>query len=79
MRQMAKETHIKTDKKNRWRLGCLGVTNNKNNDAFIDRVRAVKVPYCLRVTKEAQIYSKLLENSELFEAPCTPETLKILS
>jgi hypothetical protein len=26
MRPMAKETHIKTDKKNRWRLGCLGVT-----------------------------------------------------
>ena len=24
---MAKETHIKTDKKTRWRLGCLGVTN----------------------------------------------------
>jgi hypothetical protein len=23
---MAKETHIKTDKKTRWRLGCLGVT-----------------------------------------------------
>ena len=23
---MAKETHIKTDKKTRWRMGCLGVT-----------------------------------------------------
>jgi predicted MPP superfamily phosphohydrolase len=23
---MAKETHIKTDKKTRWQLGCLGVT-----------------------------------------------------
>ena len=53
--------------------------NNKNNEAFIDRVSTVKVPYCLRVTEEAQIYSKLLENSELFEAPCAPETLKILS
>jgi hypothetical protein len=28
MRPMAKETNIKTDKKNRWRLGCLGVTFN---------------------------------------------------
>ena len=27
MRTMAKETHIKTDKKTYWRLGCLGVTN----------------------------------------------------
>jgi hypothetical protein len=25
---MAKETHIKTDKKTRWRLGGLGVTLN---------------------------------------------------
>jgi hypothetical protein len=25
MRPMAKEAHIKTDKKNRWRLGCLEV------------------------------------------------------
>ncbi|SHG52046.1 PrkA family serine protein kinase [Cognatishimia maritima] len=53
--------------------------NNKNNEAFIDRVSIVKVPYCLRVSDEAQIYHKLLENSELSEAPCAPETLKILS
>ena len=30
MRPMAKETHIKTDKKTRWRLGCLGVTFNQD-------------------------------------------------
>lgn len=53
--------------------------NNKNNEAFIDRVSIVKVPYCLRVTEEAQIYDKLLQNSELKDAPCAPETLKILS
>ncbi|GAA6208168.1 PrkA family serine protein kinase [Cognatishimia sp. WU-CL00825] len=53
--------------------------NNKNNEAFIDRVSIVKVPYCLRVSGEAQIYAKLLENSELRDAPCAPETLKILS
>ncbi|MFY0596410.1 MAG: PrkA family serine protein kinase [Cognatishimia sp.] len=53
--------------------------NNKNNEAFIDRVSIVKVPYCLRVSDEAQIYHKLLENSELNAAPCAPETLKILS
>ncbi|UWS78954.1 PrkA family serine protein kinase [Phaeobacter sp. G2] len=53
--------------------------NNKNNEAFIDRVSIVKVPYCLRVSDEAQIYGKLIQHSELAEAPCAPETLKILS
>jgi serine protein kinase len=53
--------------------------NNKNNEAFIDRVSIVKVPYCLRVSDEAQIYQKLIQHSELREAPCAPETLKILS
>ena len=28
--------------------------NNKNNEAFIDRIYVVKVPYCLRVTEEAE-------------------------
>lgn len=53
--------------------------NNKNNEAFIDRVSIVKVPYCLRATEEAMIYKKLLENSALNSSPCAPETLKILS
>ncbi|NVK15328.1 MAG: PrkA family serine protein kinase, partial [Rhodobacteraceae bacterium] len=53
--------------------------NNKNNEAFIDRVSIVKVPYCLRVSDETSIYEKLIENSELRSAPCAPETLKILS
>ena len=26
--------------------------NNRNNEAFIDRVYIVKVPYCLRVSEE---------------------------
>ena len=37
------------------------------------------MPYCLRVSEEAEIYSKLLANSKLFDAPCALETLKILS
>ena len=44
--------------------------NNKNNEAFIDRVYIVKVPYCLRVTEEMQIYDKLLRNSSLRDAHC---------
>src|ERR1700712_2784531 len=43
--------------------------NNKNNEAFIDRVSVVKVPYCLRVTEEGLIYRKLISGSALAEAP----------
>jgi len=53
--------------------------NNKTNEAFIDRVYVVKVPYCLRITDEQNIYSKMLENSSLSKAPCATETLNILS
>ncbi len=53
--------------------------NNKNNEAFIDRVYIVKVPYCLQVAEEIEIYRKLLRNSSLSEAPCAPDTLKMLA
>ncbi|ABM00127.1 PrkA family serine protein kinase [Shewanella amazonensis] len=53
--------------------------NNKNNEAFLDRVYIVKVPYCLRVSEEIQIYKKLIINSELSEAPCAPGTLETLA
>ncbi|GAB1263779.1 PrkA family serine protein kinase [Aurantivibrio infirmus] len=53
--------------------------NNKNNEAFIDRVYIVKVPYCLRVSEEIKIYDKLLQNSSLARAQCAPDTLKMLS
>ena len=39
--------------------------NNKNNEAFIDRIYVIKVPYCLRVTEEQKIYEKLVRGSEL--------------
>ena len=53
--------------------------NNKNNEAFLDRVYIVKVPYCLRVSEEVRIYQKLLDHSELSKAPCSPSTLELLS
>ena len=53
--------------------------NNKNNEAFLDRVYIVKVPYCLRVSEEVKIYQKLLEHSELWKAPCSPSTLDMLA
>jgi len=53
--------------------------NNKNNEAFIDRICVIKVPYCLRVTEEQKIYEKLIRNSELAEAPCAPSTMEMLA
>jgi serine protein kinase len=52
---------------------------NKNNEAFLDRILVVKVPYCLRITEERQIYEKLLRESELVDSSCAPEVLDILS
>jgi serine protein kinase len=53
--------------------------NDRNNEAFIDRVSIVKVPYCLRATEEVEIYQKLLDNSSLAASPCAPDTLKMLA
>jgi len=53
--------------------------NNKTNEAFIDRVYIVKVPYCLRVSEEIHIYEKLLTNSSLSKAPCAPDTLRMMA
>jgi serine protein kinase len=53
--------------------------NNKNNEAFIDRINIVKVPYCLRVSEEVKIYEKLISNSSLVKAPCAPGTLNMLA
>ena len=53
--------------------------NNKNNEAFIDRINIVKVPYCLRTSEEIKIYKKLIETSSLDKAPCAPGTLDMLA
>ena len=53
--------------------------NNKNNEAFIDRINIVKVPYCLRVSEETKIYQKLLDSSSLNAASCAPGSLNMLA
>ncbi|PWC39288.1 PrkA family serine protein kinase [Azospirillum sp. TSO35-2] len=53
--------------------------NNKNNEAFIDRICVIKVPYCLRVAEEQKIYEKLVNGSDLATAPCAPATLEMLA
>ena len=53
--------------------------NNRNNEAFLDRIYIVKVPYCLRVSEEVKIYEKLLRDSSLSQAPCAPDTLEMMA
>ena len=53
--------------------------SNRNNEAFLDRITVVKVPYCLRAKEEAHIYDKLIASSSLKDAPCAPETLPIMA
>ena len=54
-------------------------SNDKKNEAFLDRVYIVRVPYCLRVDEEVQIYEKLLKHSSLSGAICAPKTLELLA
>ena len=53
--------------------------NNRNNEAFLDRIYIVKVPYCLRVSEEVKIYEKLIHHSSLLHAICAPGTLKMMA
>lgn len=53
--------------------------NNKNNEAFLDRIYIVKVPYCLRVTEEKKIYEKIIKAGALKQAPIAPYTLEMLA
>ena len=52
---------------------------NKRNEAFLDRVSLVQVPYVLSISDEIRIYEKLIRNSALHAAPCAPETLRALA
>jgi serine protein kinase len=53
--------------------------NNKNNEAFLDRICIVKVPYCNRINEEIEIYKKMLASSALTSSSLAPQTLKILA
>ena len=57
----------------------LSFKNNRNNEAFLDRIYIVKVPYSLRVSDEIHIYEKLLDNSSLNQAPCAPDTMRMMA
>ncbi|MDR3571000.1 MAG: PrkA family serine protein kinase [Candidatus Pacebacteria bacterium] len=53
--------------------------SEKRNEAFLDRVRLIKVKYNLRPTEEQEIYRKLLASSELADASVAPFTLELLA
>ena len=53
--------------------------SNRNNEAFLDRIYIIKVPYCLRVSEELRIYEKLVDNSSLAQAPRAPDTLRMMA
>jgi len=53
--------------------------SNKNNEAFIDRICVIKVPYCLRVDEEKKIYDKMIKSSSLKMAACAPQTVEMLA
>lgn len=53
--------------------------NNPTNEAFIDRVYLIRIPYCLRYAEEQKIYEKMLGDSSLSDSPIAPKTLEILA
>lgn len=48
------------------------------NEAILDRIVTVRVPYNLRLSEEVKIYEKIIENSD-FRAHIAPHTLQIAS
>ncbi|HYD48571.1 MAG TPA: hypothetical protein VEB21_09495, partial [Terriglobales bacterium] len=52
--------------------------SDHTNEAILDRIVVVKVPYNLRLGEEVKIYEKILRNSD-FRAHVAPHTLEIAS
>ncbi|MFQ9697002.1 MAG: serine protein kinase, partial [Zhenhengia sp.] len=52
--------------------------SDHTNEAILDRIVKVEVPYCLELDEEVKIYRKMLKSSN-FEAHIAPHTLEIAS
>jgi serine protein kinase len=52
--------------------------SDHTNEAILDRIVTVKVPYNLRLTEEVKIYKKIIRNSQ-FTADIAPHTIEIAS
>lgn len=52
--------------------------SDRTNEAILDRIRKIEVPYVLEVSKEEEIYRKRLRQSN-FDAHVAPHTIRIAS
>lgn len=52
--------------------------SDHTNEAILDRIVKVEVPYCLELDEEVKIYRKMLNNSS-FEAHIAPHTIEVAS
>lgn len=50
--------------------------SDHTNEAILDRIVKIEVPYCLEIDEEIKIYEKILKKSK-FKAHIAPNTLKI--
>ncbi len=54
-------------------------SGNKDNEAILDRINVIRVPYTLQMDQEAKIYKKILEQSGYADRPMAPKTIEILA
>ena len=52
--------------------------SDHTNEAILDRIVVIKVPYNLRLSEEVKIYQKIIRNSD-FHAHVAPHTLEVAS
>ncbi|SDE76457.1 PrkA family serine protein kinase [Sporomusa acidovorans] len=52
--------------------------SDHTNEAILDRIVKVEVPYCLELDEEVKIYRKVLKNSS-FDAHIAPHTIEVAS
>jgi serine protein kinase len=52
--------------------------SDHTNEAILDRIVKVEVPYCLELDEEIKIYRKMLKNSS-FDAHIAPHTMEVAS
>lgn len=52
--------------------------SDNTNEAILDRIVKIEVPYCLELDQEAKIYRKILRKSK-FDAHIAPHTIEIAS
>ena len=54
-------------------------SGDSKNEAILDRVNVVKVPYTMQYTEEKKIYEKMLRESGYGSKPIAPKTLDLLA